>query len=344
MRKILYIGNNLNNKTSNLSGIQTLGPLLNNEGYSMHYSSSKSNKVLRLLDMLWTCLRLSNRVELVLIDTYSTQNFYYAFLISQLCRILKVDYIPILHGGNLTSRLNSHPKWSRLIFNNAKHNVSPSMYLKEAFEKAGFNNIIHIPNTIKIDDYSFRKRSFTEPKLLWVRSFSKIYNPELAIQLLSKLKVVYPNASLCMVGPDADGSRKTAEKLAMDLNLNIKFTGKLEKRQWVDLSKDYNVFINTTNFDNTPVSVIEAMALGLPVVSTNVGGMPFLIEHDVDGLLVKPDHVEEMSSAVISVIENSNRRNILINNARNKVGKFDWNQVKLNWFKALSANKGVNLS
>ena len=344
MRKILYIGNNLNNKTSNLSGIQTLGPLLETEGFTVYYSSSRINKVLRLFDMVWTCLKLSKRVDVVLIDTYSTQNFYYAFVISQMCRLLNLDYIPILHGGNLTSRLSSHPKWSQLLFNNAKHNVSPSMYLKEAFEKAGFKNIIHIPNTIKIDQYPFENREYTQPKLLWVRSFSKIYNPELAAQLFSKLKDVYPNASLCMVGPDADGSRKTVEKLAQNLNLKIKFTGKLEKKQWIDLSKDYNVFINTTNFDNTPVSVIEAMALGLPVVSTNVGGMPYLIEHDVDGILVKPNHVEDMSAAVISVIENSNRRNTLIKNARNKVLKFDWNHVKLIWFNALSANKGENLS
>ena len=68
----------------------------------------------------------------------------------------------------------------------------------------------------------------------------------------------------------------------------MNFTGKLSKQEWRDLSKDYNVFINTTNFDNTPVSVIEAMALGIPVVSTNVGGLPFLITDKVDGVLVEP--------------------------------------------------------
>ena len=344
MRKILYIGNNLNNKTSNLSGIQTLGPLLENEGLVIHYASSKLNKVFRLIDMMWTCLKLSRRVDLVLIDTYSTQNFYYALVISQMCRFLNVDYIPILHGGNLSSRLSSHPKWSRLIFKNAKHNVSPSMFLKEAFEKEGFENVIHIPNTIKIDEYPFETRNYDNPKLLWVRSFAKIYNPELAVHLLSKLKLEYPSATLCMVGPDADGSRKAVEKLAQNLNLTIKFTGKLEKKEWIDLSRDYNVFINTTNFDNMPVSVIEAMALGLPVVSTNVGGMPYLVKHDVDGLLVEPNHVGTMKTAVISVIENSIKRNTLVNNAREKVIKFDWDHVKLIWFQALSANKDRNLS
>lgn len=338
MENVLYIGNNLNNKVSNLSGIQTLGSLFESEGFCVYYASSKSNKLLRLLDMAWTCIKLSRKIDIVLIDTYSTQNFYYALLISQLCRILNVNYIPILHGGNLASRLKNNPYLSRLIFKNAKRNVSPSMFLKQIFEDAGYNNITHIPNTIKIDDYNFATRIYEAPRLLWVRSFSKIYNPELAIHVLHKLSESYPNASLCMVGPDADGSQKSVESLAMKLNLKVKFTGKLEKKEWIDLSKDYNVFINTTNFDNMPVSVIEAMALGLPVVSTNVGGIPYLIDNDVDGILVDPSEPEQMTTAIISVINNFEKREKLIKSARNKVEKFDWKQVKQVWFKALDSN------
>lgn len=338
MKNVLYIGNKLNNKTSNLSGIQTLGALLESEGFNLYYASSRTNKVIRLLDMVWSCLRLSRKIDVVLIDTYSTQNFFFALVISQMCRLLSVDYIPILHGGNLELRLRNNPRWSSFIFKNAKYNVSPSLFLKTIFENAGFNNIIHIPNAVKINDYNYKIRTSNKPKLLWVRSFSKIYNPELAIHTLNKLIETYPNASLCMVGPDADGSQKQVESVAKKLNLNVKFTGKLEKKEWIHLSKDYNIFINTTNFDNTPVSVIEAMALGLPVISTNVGGIPYLINHDVDGILVAPNEPETMCTAIISVINNSEKRQELTENARKKVQKFDWNQIKLLWFKALDSN------
>ena len=76
MNHLLYIGNYLNSKYSNLSFMHVLGALLEDEGYTVHYSSTKQNKVLRLLDMLYCCFKYRNRVELVLIDTYSTQNFY----------------------------------------------------------------------------------------------------------------------------------------------------------------------------------------------------------------------------------------------------------------------------
>ncbi|WP_431135854.1 glycosyltransferase family 4 protein [Psychroserpens mesophilus] len=344
MKNVLYIGNKLKNKKFNVSTILILGNLLESEGYNVFYASSKTNKFFRLLDMCVSCIKYKNTANVVLIDTYSTQNFYYALIISQLCRILNLDYIPILHGGNLPERLKRSPLMSKMIFKHAKYNVSPSGFLKNAFQNYGYANILHIPNTIKIDDYPFLLKKYDTPRLLWVRSFSKIYNPELAVKVLNTLRKEYPESELCMVGPDTDGSRQYVENLANSLNLTVKFTGKLEKKDWIDLSKNYNIFINTTNFDNTPVSVIEAMALGLPIVSTNVGGIPYLIEDGVDGLLVEPNQVNEMNSAVVSLIKDFEKRKVLIENARKKAEKFDWNQVKLLWIKALNANKGDNLS
>ncbi|MEM5564569.1 glycosyltransferase family 4 protein [Psychroserpens sp. AS72] len=335
MKKILYIGNNLKNSKSNLSGIQILGPLLENEGYFIHYASSKTNKVLRLLDMIKSCFKYSKIVDIVLIDTYSTQNFYYAWTISKICRLYNIPYIPILHGGNLPKRLKSHRKKSEYIFSNAIFNVAPSLYLKKEFNHHGYDNVRFIPNTLNIENYNYIEKDFTCPKLLWVRSFSKIYNPQLAIKVLKLLKETYPNAQLCMVGPDSDGSLKEVKSLAFSLNVDVKITGKLTKQEWIDLSKNYNVFINTTNFDNTPVSVIEAMALGLPVVSTNVGGMPFLIENGHNGILVEPKDEQQMTKAIIEILNNDIKRRDIIKNARIKVEQFDWQKVKKLWSEVL---------
>jgi glycosyltransferase involved in cell wall biosynthesis len=338
MKKILYIGNNLKNSKSNLSGIQILGPLLESEGYELYYASSKSNKVLRLLDMITSCLWYSKRVDVVLIDTYSTQNFYYAYLVSLICSVSNVPYIPILHGGNLPKRLQSHPKKSHSLFNNALCCIAPSLYIKKEFEQQGYTNLTHIPNTIEIKQYPISKKIVDIPKLLWVRSFSKIYNPTLAIRVLERLQQTYPNAELCMVGPDSDGSLKDVKALAKNLNIVVKITGKLTKQEWVKLSTAYNIFINTTNFDNMPVSVIEAMALGLPVVSTNVGGMPYLIDNQINGVLVAPNDVDLMTKAIIEILNDSNKRNQIIKNARSKVGQFDWQTVRKLWIDVLQLN------
>lgn len=335
MKKILYIGNKLQKQTSNTSYISILGDFLTKEGYVVYYASSYRNKILRICDMVKSCLTLAKKVDLVLIDTYSTQNFYYALIVSQLCRILKLPYIPILHGGNLPARLVSHPKKSRMIFSHAKYNVSPSLFLKNAFESKGYRNIEHIPNTFEIENYPFETRHIDTPKLLWLRSFSKIYNPQLAIHVFKCLIDAYPNAELCMVGPDSEGLLETVKALAQELHLNVKFTGKLSKSEWIELSKDYNIFINTTNFDNMPVSVIEAMALGLPIVSTNVGGMPYLIKNQSTGLLVKPDHTQDMVKGVISLINHPKAKENMIQNARKEVEQLDWKHIKELWFNIL---------
>lgn len=142
-------------------------------------------------------------------------------------------------------------------------------------------------------------------------------------------------AELCMVGPDNDGVLQKVEELAKELNVEVTFTGKLSKTKWINLSKNYNIFINTTNFDNMPVSVIEAMALGLPIVSTNVGGIPFLIDHNQDGILVNPNNVTVFVDSIKQIINQPEFANSIVLKARKKVEHFDWEIVKHKWTELL---------
>ena len=78
---------------------------------------------------------------------------------------------------------------------------------------------------------------------------------------------------------------------------------------------------------------MEAMALGLPVVSTNVGGMPFLIDDVSDGLLVTKSDENEMTNAILSILDNK-YPNLAVN-ARKKVENFSWDTNKEKWFQIL---------
>ncbi|MBN4047316.1 glycosyltransferase family 4 protein [bacterium AH-315-P13] len=333
---ILYIGNNIKSKKTVATTIFTLNKLLKQEGFNIKIVSSIKIKFFRLLSMLWAIIRYRNQISYVLIDTYSTLSFFYAFFTSQLCRILKLKYIPILHGGNLPKRLDNSSIISRLIFSNSYLNIAPSNYLLEEFSARGYGTIF-IPNVLEIKDYKFLERNIVSPKLLYVRAFSKIYNPELAIKVLDTLIETYPNALLCMVGPEKDESLQLCKSLVKTLKLenHVEFTGMLPKRQWHKKSEDFNIFINTTNFDNTPVSVMEAMALGLPIVSTNVGGMPYLISHKKDGLLVDKNDANKMVNAVKYLIDNQEFTRQIAVNARYKAEQFNWEQVKKLWFNVL---------
>ncbi|MBR0183134.1 MAG: glycosyltransferase family 4 protein [Bacteroidaceae bacterium] len=222
---------------------------------------------------------------------------------------------------------------SRMVFCHSYINVSPSGYLYHAFKERGYDNLITIPNNIYIGDYKFTKRETFQPRLLWVRSFDKIYNCEMAVEVLRLLSEKYSDAVLCMVGPDKDGSMQSVKNLAAQYGLTerLKITGKMSKLDWHKLSEEYDIFISTTNFDNTPVSVIEAMALGLPVVSTNVGGVPYLIDDGKDGLLCEKGNAEYMAEKIIQLVSSPEKSKDICINARRKVESFDWDVVKEQW-------------
>jgi len=328
--KLLYLGNKLSKHGINKTTVETLGGLLSESGFEVVSYSSIKNSFLRLMEMLYGILKHKDS-NYILIDTYSTSAFWFAFLSSQFARFFKIKYIPILHGGDLPNRLRKNPKLCKLIFANAFKLVSPSGYLKFHFEQHGFSNVIHIPNSITISEYQYTERKVFSPKLLWVRAFAEIYNPKMAIDVFSLLKQKYPNATLTMIGPDKDGSLELTKTYALQENVDVTFTGKLSKNEWTTLAQNFDIFINTTHFDNMPVSVLEAMALGLPVVSTNVGGLPYLIEHDKTGFLVDNNDVLAMVSQIEQIIEFPSNSIEIVKNARKFVQNADWENVKIKW-------------
>lgn len=335
MRNLLYIGNELEIRGGSPTSIDRLTPLLRKEGFEVKTSSAKKNQLLRLSEMMTSIIRNKAWADVVLIDTYSTRNFWYAVLTAELCSKLNMDYILLLHGGGLPERLKNTPKLSASLFKKAKLNIAPSLYLFEEFQQAGFKNIEYIPNSIFVKDYTFKPRKYLKPKLLWVRAFAEIYNPILAIKVLEELFKEYPDARLCMVGPEKDESYKECFNYVESNKLPVKFTGKLTKPEWTDLSKEYDIFLNTTNVDNTPVSIIEAMALGFPIISTNVGGIPYLLKDQETGLLVPPKNKSAMVDAITALLENQNLAEKLSHNARNQAEKFDWEIVKKEWKEVL---------
>ena len=99
-------------------------------------------------------------------------------------------------------------------------------------------------------------------------------------------------------------------------------------REWLNQA---DIFLNTSNIDNTPVSVVEALACGLCVVSTNVGGIPFLVQNNCNALVVGPDDVRAMSDAVRRILEDTRTAEMLSVNGRATAGRYDWSCVLPKW-------------
>lgn len=337
---VFYAGNKLSSHNGSVTNIETLSVQLESLGYTVKSVSNKKNKILRLFDMVWSLHRNRKSVDVVLIDTYSTSGFWYAVVLSAFCKWYGKPYFPILHGGRIPFRLKKSPNLSRYLFSGSKMNIAPSRSFEELFIAEGYR-VALIPNNINISQYRFKDRDKHSFRLLWVRSFHAIYNPQLAIELVRKLIDNGYETQLCMVGPDKDGTMESCKIYAREIGVeeNVQFTGMLSKSDWHKLAEDYDVFINTTNIDNTPVSVIEAMALGIPVVSTNVGGIPYLLSHGQDALLVPPQDLDELFNAVVETCQSFNETKRRVLAARAKVENYDWEVVKNEWMALINEAK-----
>jgi len=335
---ILYIGNKLSKHGNTPTSVEILGALLAEE-FELVSVSDKKNKFARLAEMVCSIFRYGKKIDYLLIDTYSTSNFYYAFLCALAAQWLGIRYIPILRGGNLPKRLKNNSWMCRRIFANAYINIAPSKYLDNIFNNAGYR-VSFIPNNIDISHYEYKERKSLHPRLLYVRAFSELYNPMMALEVLQRLHKRYPEAELCMVGPDRDGTMERTKRKCKEMGLEkrVKFMGKMDKKAWHELSRDYDIFINTTNADNTPVSLMEAMALGLPIVTTNVGGIPYLVDDGVDALCVEAGDAEAMYRKIAWLLTHPEAAVEIARNARKKAESFDWSNIRPQWIELLGAN------
>jgi glycosyltransferase involved in cell wall biosynthesis len=335
--KLVYVGNKLSSHGFTPTSVELLGVRLKQD-FDVVTASSKKNQLLRLLH-IW-CVVLKNRkADYLLIDTYSTSAFIFAWTSAKLAKNLGLKYIPILHGGDLPKRAQRTPAKLKAFLQSAYEVVCPSAYLKVEMEKLYKRPYHVIPNFIDINEYQFLERDLSQQKeirMLWVRSFHAIYNPELAIRVLKDLTDRGYSTELCMVGPDKDGSLARVKSLALELGVidNLRITERLSKTEWIELSKEYNIFINTTNIDNAPVSVIEALALGLPLVSTNVGGLPYLLSNERNALLVEPDNQISFSNAIISLFTAGSKGMSI--EGRGLAEQWDWAIVRSRWNKLLT--------
>ena len=330
--KVLIVGNFLTKHGVNPQLCEALAGGLIDDGWDVKTTSYRFNKILRVLDMMYTILRYSNHYQVAWVSVFSGPSFIWAEIVTWLLKRLGKPYVVSLHGGNLPNFAKEHPERVKKLLNSANAVSAPSRYLVDGMSPYR-SDINHIPNLIPIDRYAYHNRAKPRAKMAWLRAFTKIYNPTMAIEVSNNIKQSYPDFHFYMIGPDKDGSLADVKQKIDELGLrdDVTLPGRVDKKDISDWLNKADIFINTTNYDNTPVSVIEAMACGLCVVSTNVGGMPQTIEDGVDGLLVPPEDPDAMTQAVKRLLDDPEFASRISANARKRVEEYDWKQLRHRW-------------
>jgi glycosyltransferase involved in cell wall biosynthesis len=301
------VGNFLSGSTAIRFVCEDLAEALSGEGWSVVTTSSRAGRALRLADMLATAWVRRAEYAAAQVDVYSGPSFLWAESVAALLRSIGKPHALTLHGGNLPAFARRWPRRVRRLLRGADAVTSPSPYLARAL--ASFRPDVRvIPNPLAIGRYPFRLRAAPRPRIVWLRAFHRIYRPELAPAVLARVLARHPDATLTMIGPDkGDGSLAETRAAAAAAGVSDRMTilGGVAKRDVPRVLSGAEIFLNTTDVDNTPVSVLEAMACGLCVVATDAGGIPDVAADGENALVVPRGDAGALADAVVRAVEDA---------------------------------------
>lgn len=330
--RLCFVGNMLGRNPGYITTQgQVVADLIAAEASAVTVVSSKINRVARMAEIAATLVKNRRNYDAIVLEVYSGLGFVIADVVGRLAKIFDIPLVMFLHGGNLPEFIKDYLKWTRNVLNRATFLVAPSPFLAEKIGELGYQ-IRVIPNVVDLELYPFREREAIKPNLVWMRSFHSIYHPEMAIRVLAELRETVPNATLTMAGVDK-GLENKIKQMTVEMNLSaaVRFPGFLDATAKAREFAAADIYLNTNRIDNMPVSVVEACAFGLPVVATAVGGLPFLIKHRENGLLVPDKDVGAMTKAVKELLENPALTRSISRNARLLAERSAWARVRTDW-------------
>ncbi len=325
---VLFIGTFLSRKKGTKGPSEIVSGKLNELGYKTYISSSFENKFLRIIDIF--CSIIFSGKKIIQVDVFSGPSFSIARYSVFVAKISGKKVILNLHGGMLPEYFQTNKKVCTKVFKKVDRIYSPSKYLQSFFSNSGFI-INYLPNSIDMSRFPFKPTSNTY-KILWVRAFTKIYQPYLAIDILEIVKKVHPKTTLTMIGPDL-GLRTEIENYieSKKLSDSVEILGAIDNNILYNYFHEHSVYINTTQYESFGVAVLESISCGLPVVSTNVGEIPFLWKNEKDILIDSSNSAKGMSDCVIKLFDDEKKRTEIIKNAKIKSELFSWGNIKPLW-------------
>lgn len=259
---------------------------------------------------------------------------YFSFLLAPTPAILIARFFgksPILNyrSGEAEDHLRRWPRTAIPILKMAEALIVPSQYLVEVFRKFGLH-AEPISNLVDFGRFKFKERRPLSPRFLTNRNLYPLYNVACVIRAFRIIQQQFPDATLKIAG---DGEQRTyLEGLARDLELrNVDFLGHVAPEKMSALYDEAHIFLNGSNIDNLPGSILDSFASGLPVVTTSAGGITYIVAHERTGLLVPRNDSEAMAASAIKLLESPEFANNLARNAHKECAAYTWAAVRNKW-------------
>jgi glycosyltransferase involved in cell wall biosynthesis len=256
-------------------------------------------------------------------------------------RLLQKRVVLHYHSGEADDHLANwgwlvHP-WLKL----AHHIVVPSEYLRGVFAKHGYR--VHvIPNVVDLTQFTYRERRYLGPglRLLSARNLEPHYRVDVIIEAFARLKRRVPDATLTIAGYGSQESQLRAQAANTGAG-GITFIGKVDPRFMPALYDRADILLNASVVDNQPVSILEAFAAGLPVISTPAGDIPALVRHDDTGFLVPPIDPDAIAVSIERALGNHDHALACARRAYESTTHYTWPAVRDAWADIYRAPSGA---
>src|SRR5215216_3858157 len=271
---------------------------------------------------------------------------YYSFLLAfapaiLIGRLFGRKVILNYHSGKAEGHLRCWTRTAVPIIKLADELIVPSRYLVEVFSKFGLR--AHAISNVLDERFKFRERRPLRPIFLSNRNLYPLYNVACILRAFARIQNKFPDAKLTIAG---DGSQRAElESLARELKLrNVDFRGRIAPEKMCELYDEADIFLNSSNIDNMPGSILESFACGTPVVSTNAGGIRWIVSHGKTGLLVPKNDDKALASLAIRLLESPELAQSLARNAYLECPAYTWEAVRDEWVTAYQRLAGREAS
>lgn len=330
MKKILLIANYKPAGGGISVQVSLLHKNLCKEGVSAEIFSTEGNIFLRLFVLFKLMLKGKN-FDIFHIHGCSYVGGFFPIMVGFFAgKILKKQIIVTYHGGGADDFFKKRKSFVRFFLTRTDINIVLSGFLGEIFNRYSIPFIV-IPNIAEFSGEHFVERKTIRPNYISVRSLIKTYNVECIVRAFSIVQQKFSVAELTLLG-DGD-CRADLENLAKNLNLkNVRFLGRVENKNIYNYLSKADIFLSSSIVDNQPMSILEAYNAGLLVISSKVGGVPYMLEDNETGLLFESNNYEELAEKMIFAAENQELSKKMILNASKELEKYSWNNVKQELF------------
>lgn len=337
-KRVLLVGNFLSRTMGTHSVCEELAERLRTAAWSVLTTSDRRRRLERLAGMVSTAWLQRERYDVAQVDVFGGRAFFWAEAVCWVLRRTGKPYILTLHGGTLPTFAKGRPARVRRLLRSAAAVTAPSQFMARQMRPYRLDTCF-LPNAQDVSSSRFQQRAQPRPEIVWLRAFHRMYRPWIAIQALADVLREFPDARLTMIGPDkGDGSLARTRDFAEQAGIagRLRTPGAVPKCDVPRHLAAGDIFLNTTAVESFGVSVLEAAAHGLCIVTTNAGAIPSIWTHEREVLMVPPDDSRSVAAAIRRILTEPGLAGRLSRDGRRKAEDYDWPGVLSQWDSLLS--------